>query len=86
MGEKRGPSMSVEHTKVFITHRSQAVRLPKAVAFPDSIREVDIIAIGNTRIITPSGCRWDSWFDGPGVSDDFMADREQPVPQERDPL
>jgi len=26
---------------------------------------------------------WDSWFDGQGVSDDFMQTRNQPIPQVR---
>ncbi|WP_333890628.1 type II toxin-antitoxin system VapB family antitoxin, partial [Atlantibacter subterraneus] len=44
----------------------------------------EIVAVGRTRIITPAGERWDSWFDGEGVSDDFMSDREQPAAQSRD--
>ncbi len=76
--------MTKAHTKIFLSNRSQAVRLPKAVALPDSIKEVDIIAIGNKRLITPAGESWDSWFDGPRVSDDFMRDREQPADQQRE--
>ena len=78
--------MSTAHTKVFKSNRSQAVRLPKSVAFPDDVKEVDIIAVGNTRVITPSGNSWDAWFDGPGVSEDFMEKREQPADQERESL
>lgn len=78
--------MSTAHTKVFISNRSQAVRLPKAVALPPSVREVDIIAIGNRRLITPAGETWDSWFDGARVTDDFMSEREQPDDQHRDQL
>ena len=44
---------------------SQAVRLPKPVALPDTIVEVEIVAVGNTRTITPAGSSWDEWFDGP---------------------
>ncbi len=69
--------MTTTHTTVFKYNKSQAVRLPKSVALPDSIKKVDIVAIGNTRIITPAGESWDQWFDGPGVSDDFMSDRDQ---------
>jgi len=76
--------MATEHTKIFLSNRSQAVRLPKAVALPDNIREVDVIALGQIRIITPSHHRWDDWFDGPGVSDDFMTEREQPEEQQRE--
>ncbi len=79
-----GLDMTTVHTKVFKSNQSQAVRLPKPVALPENIREVDIVAIGNTRIITPAGKSWDEWFDGPGVTDDFMAAREQPTDQERE--
>ncbi|NHB94256.1 virulence-associated protein MvpT [Photorhabdus cinerea] len=27
---------------------------------------------------------WDNWFDGPGVTTDFMTEREQPPVQERE--
>jgi len=75
--------MTTAHTKVFLTNRSQAVRLPKSVALPDSIKEVDIIAIGNRRLITPAGESWDSWFDGPAASEDFMQERDQPDEQQQ---
>lgn len=78
--------MAIIHTTLFKSNKTQAVRLPKPVALPDSIKKVEIIAIGNTRIITPAGTSWDHWFDGPGVSDDFMLDRDQPAEQEREAL
>ncbi len=78
--------MSTEQTKVFVSNRSQAVRLPKAVAFPADVQEVDVTVLGSARLIAPKGRRWDSWFDGPAVSDDFMAEREQPADQTRDDL
>ena len=62
---------------VFKSNRTQAVRLPKAVALPGNIKKVDVIAVGQTRIITPAGASWDSWFDGPSVSADFMAGRDE---------
>jgi antitoxin VapB len=68
---------------VFQSNRSQAVRLPKAVAFPDDVKRVDVVVLGRTRIITPVGESWESWFDGPAVSADFMVEREQPAEQER---
>ena len=76
--------MTNTRTKVFKTNKTQAVRLPKAVAFDDSVTEVEIIKVGNTRIISPAGESWDQWFDGPGVSNDFMNDRKQPEDQERE--
>lgn len=76
----------MEQSTVFKTNKSQAVRLPKPVALPDSVKKVDIIKLGNARLITPAGESWDSWFDGPGVSDDFMPEREQVTLQERESL
>lgn len=76
--------MATVHTTVFKSNKTQAVRLPKAVALPESVTKVDIVAVGNTRIITPAGESWDEWFAGKGVSDDFMNEREQPVDQERE--
>ncbi len=78
--------MSRTQTKIFKSNKSQAVRLPKSVELPGNIKNVDIIAICNKRIITPSGKSWDDWFDGSGVSDDFMELREQPREQERELL
>lgn len=73
-------------TKVFKSNRSQAVRLPKAVALPEDVKRVDVVALGRTRIIAPEGEIWDSWFDGPSVTADFMAERDQPAMQEREGL
>ena len=69
---------------VFTTNRSQAVRLPKPVALPDNVHQVEIMKIGRSRLITPADQSWDSFFDGQKVSDDFMAEREQPAAEERD--
>jgi len=71
-------------TTVFMNNRSQAVRLPKAVALPEGIKHVEVLAVGNARIITPKGESWDIWFQGPTVSDDFMVEREQPDHQVRE--
>jgi antitoxin VapB len=72
---------------VFLTNRSQAVRLPKAVAFPDGVHQVEIIKLGYSRLVTPVGRRWDEFFvNGPPVSEDFMSERQQPAVEDRDPL
>lgn len=69
---------------VFKSNKSQAVRLPKAVALPDDVTRVEVLVLGRSRLITPVGESWDSWFDGPGVTEDFMKEREQPADQERE--
>jgi antitoxin VapB len=71
---------------IFTSNRSQAVRLPKAVAFPAGVHQVDILKIGRSRLIVPQGKRWDDLFQGPRASDDFMVVREQPQAEEREPL
>lgn len=71
-------------TNIFKNNTTQAVRLPKDVAFPESVREVDIIAMGDARLIVPAGLQWDFWFEhGDRVSIDYLADREQPLEQIR---
>ena len=74
----------MEQGAVFQSNRSQAVRLPKAVALPEDVQRVDVVVVGRARIIPPAGEAWDLWFDGEGVTADYMADREQPADQERD--
>ena len=71
---------------VFMSNRSQAVRLPKAVAFPEGVHQVEIIKLGTARLITPVGHRWDEYFNGPPASEDFMSERDQGVAEEREPL
>ncbi|EPL06257.1 virulence-assiciated protein MvpT [Pseudomonas sp. CF161] len=58
--------------------------MPKAAALPEDVTRVDIVSIGRSRIITPAGESWDSWFDEDSVSDDFMSDRDQPAEQIRE--
>ena len=76
--------MTSAQTKIFKSNKSQAVRLPKKVAFPESVQTVQITALGNKRIIEPSDQSWDDWFDAPGVSEDFMTERRQPEDQLRE--
>ncbi len=75
--------MSTVQTTIFKSNKSQAVRLPKGVAMPDYVKRVDIIAVGNARVIVPAGESWDLWFSASGVSSDFMEARDQPADQER---
>ncbi len=62
-------------TTLFQTNRSQAVRFPKEVAFPEGVREVTILRDGPRRVIVPSSTVWDDFFDAPGVD---IGEREQP--------
>lgn len=76
----------MDQAAVFKSNQSQAVRLPKAAAFPEEVKRVDVVVMGRTRIMAPAGEIWNSWFEGEGVSPDFMAEREQPEQQVRGSL
>lgn len=68
-------------TTLFQSNRSQAVRLPKDVAFPEGVKEVTILREGGRRIIVPSDRVWDDFFDAPGVD---LGERAQPTVQDRE--
>lgn len=62
-------------TKLFMTNRSQAVRLPKELAFPPEVTEVEIIKQGSGVLVMPKGKGWDDFFEnGPFMDEDFMSD------------
>ncbi len=72
---------------VFTNNRSQAVRLPAEMRFPDAVKKVDVRVLGVERIIAPTESAWDSFFlNGQAVSDDFMCQRADQQQNERDSL
>ncbi|WP_374333206.1 type II toxin-antitoxin system VapB family antitoxin [Aestuariivirga sp.] len=76
----------MSQSTVFKSNKTQAVRLPKAVALPEHVKKVEIIARGNARVILPAGGTWDDFFAGPRLDDDFLTERNQPLPQRRDDI
>jgi antitoxin VapB len=70
-------------TKLFRSNRSQVVRLPKSLAFPDSVKEVSIVREGQRLVIAPSNAAWDDFFDSPGID---LPARDQPALEDREPL
>lgn len=68
-------------TTLFQSNRSQAVRLPKDVAFPSGVREVAILKDGARRVIVPANSVWDDFFAASGVD---LPDRDQPAMPERE--
>jgi virulence-associated protein VagC len=51
------------------------------------VHQVEIIKLGQSRLVSPAGQCWDEFFvNGPRASEDFMSEREQPSPEEREPL
>lgn len=72
---------------IFMTNRSQAVRLPAEVRFGEEVKKLSVRVLGNERILSPLNQTWDSFFMGEQrVSDDFMADREIAFQPEREAL
>lgn len=69
---------------IFKSGKTQAVQLPKAVALPEHVKKVEIIAQGNARVILPAGGTWAEFFDGPRLDADFLYDRNRPAPQRRE--
>ena len=68
---------------VFMTHKTQAVRLPADVRFPEGVKQVIVEVVGNTRVLIPVESVWESYFDEPSpVSDDFLRERADDLPQE----
>ena len=68
-------------TTLFQSNRTQAVRLPKDVAFPEGVRSVTVLREGNRRVIVPSDAVWDDFFAAPGVD---LGQRDQPQDPERE--
>ena len=71
---------------VFKTNRTQAVRIPKELAFPEGVKEVDIVRSGAGLLIVPK-MSWKEWFDrGPRLSDDFPDDIPDSPPDPVEPF
>lgn len=68
-------------TALFLSNRTQAVRLPKDVAFPPEVREVSIVRDGARVIIAPVDAVWDDFFTSPGTD---LGERARPAHQERE--
>ena len=68
-------------TNLFLNNRSQAVRIPKDVAFPASVHEVAILRDGARRVIVPANALWDDFFAAPGID---LGERDQPQSQMRE--
>ena len=72
-------------TTLFLSNRSQAVRLPADARLPEGVRKVQVRARGLDRIISPVDHSWDSFFlDGPMPTEDFMAERADQQQAERE--
>ncbi len=74
-------------TTVFNNNRTQAVRLPAEMRFPDSVKKVEVRSYGLERIISPATSSWDSFFtDSTMPTPDFMSEHASQIQAERESL
>lgn len=78
-----GYTIGMTQSSVFKSNKTQAVRLPKAVALPEHVTKVEVIRQGTARLLVPAGEGWAQFFSTPGIDADFLVDRKQPAPQLR---
>ena len=75
--------MNTQIAKIFMNGRSQAVRLPKEFRFDTD--EVYISKQGENIVLSARKPTWDEFFDSDSPFDDeFLRDRLDALPQERD--
>lgn len=74
--------MTTVATTIFQNNRTQAVRLPKAVAFPDAVKEVEIVVVGESRIVSPAGKRFSEWAKRHPPFPDFERPSQPPLDDE----
>jgi antitoxin VapB len=69
--------------KIFMNGRSQAIRLPADFRFLG--REVFIEKQGEKVVLRPKPIGWDDFFSCPSkVPADFLAERKDPPPEEKE--
>jgi antitoxin VapB len=75
----------MKSAKLFKNGDSQAVRLPKEFRFAGT--EVLIKHVGDAVVLLPKAKSWGSLLTSlKAFSSDFMDERDQPEPQDREPL
>lgn len=78
MSNSSNSDNQVIKAKLFINGRSQAVRIPKELAFT-GIDAVNVEKRGNAIILTPARKTWESYAEQPGAAEDFMVVRPRLV-------
>tara|TARA_A100001391_G_C4979272_1_gene254828 strand:+ start:127 stop:396 length:270 start_codon:yes stop_codon:yes gene_type:complete len=64
---------STDTAKVFMSGKSQAVRLPKKFRFTKGCDEVSVRQVGRHLILSPRYSDWDDyWINSTRPSDDFV--------------
>lgn len=77
------PFGSLRTAAIFKSNRNQAVRIPKDMEFPETVKRVVIRRQGKSLVISPADGFWDDFFDrGPNL--DFPERFPQGVYEERE--
>ena len=77
---------NIAKSSLFMSGRSEAVRIPAAMRFPEGTKEVILQREGQSLIISPAGSSWDSFFALEKLGEDFMPERDQGCFQEREEI
>jgi antitoxin VapB len=63
------------------SNETKTLQLPEAVALLDDVTRVNITRRGEKKSIVSANGTWADFFAGPRLDNDFLNDRNQPVPQ-----
>ena len=63
------PSRIGRTAALFRSNRNQAVRIPRDMEFPESVKEVIVRKVGRSLHLSPKATLWLDYFDQPGVPD-----------------
>ncbi len=78
---------ALRRASIFRNGANQAVRLPQELRFPEEVKEVRIRKQGDSLVLSPIRPDWASFFAlKVDVPEDFLADRGDSPPQQREPL
>ena len=74
--EMNAPWKAPLKASIFMSNRSQAVRLPKAVAFPDDVKELRVIQEGRSLLLVPADAVWTDFLAEPVID---ICEPEDPI-------
>jgi|CXWL01.1.fsa_nt_gi antitoxin VapB len=80
------PSKINREAALFRSNRSQAVRIPKDMEFPDDLKKVLVRRVGNAIMLVPKGSEWDMFLSMVPADEDFVAPNDPPPLDEIAPL
>lgn len=74
----------MQRSSLFQTHRGRVNRLSKAAVLCDELNHIDAVSRGQALLTVQVSRLWDGWFEGEGVTADFMSSADKPLAQQRD--